>query len=200
MLKEAIILGGGVGSRLQPAVNDRPKPLAEVAGRPFITIMMDQLLAAGVKRFIISTGHMAEKYHQILGYMYGEASIIYSHEAEPLGTGGAFNKAQRLVKSKAFFAMNGDDFVDFDFKEWALWFTNRPNFSGSILVTPVRDCSAYGTVKFGEKNKKITSFREKGKGSGEGYISTGVYILQKDLFEQTPETEKFSIEYDCFPK
>lgn len=199
MIKDAIILGGGFGTRLRPVVDDRPKPLALIDGVPFIVLILEQLIDAGVRNIVISTGYMAEKYHSILGYSYKGANIIYSHEEDPLGTGGAFNKAQQIIRSDTFFAMNGDDFVDLDFKEYAEWFFSKEKYKGSILVTEKDDCSSYGTVKFDRRNSRIKSFEEKGAQKGPGYISTGIYILTKELFASVPDREKFSIEYDCFP-
>ena len=89
----AVVLAGGMGTRLRSVVADRPKVLAPVAGRPFLTYLLDQIADAGVERVVLSTGHMAEQFADAIGDHYRNMSITYAQEEQPLGTGGAIRFA-----------------------------------------------------------------------------------------------------------
>ena len=85
----AAILAGGLGTRLRPALDDRPKVLAPVSGRPFLTYLLDMLQAASVRRVVLLTGYKGEQVEAALGGYYQGMTLVYSAESSPLGTGGA---------------------------------------------------------------------------------------------------------------
>src|SRR5262245_40765323 len=89
----AVVLAGGMGTRLRSVVADRPKVLAPVAGRPFLTYLLDQVADAGIQQVVLSTGHLAEQFGSMIGDRYREIQIVYAHEEQPLGTGGAIRFA-----------------------------------------------------------------------------------------------------------
>src|SRR5262245_41005832 len=96
---EAIILAGGLGTRLRSAVADRPKVLAEVAGRPFLAYLLDLLEGAGVRRAVLSVGYMEESVRRTIGARFGSMEVVYSREHEPMGTGGGARLAAECTSS-----------------------------------------------------------------------------------------------------
>ena len=116
---EAIILAGGLGTRLRSVINDVPKPMATVAGRPFLDYILHYLKTQGISKVILSVGYKSE----IITDWYSdknnafELDISYSFESEPLGTGGAIFKAAELVENEAFFIINGDTSFEVNLRE-----------------------------------------------------------------------------------
>ena len=106
----AAILAGGLGTRLRSVVKDRPKVLAEIRGVPFLTYLLDQLAAAGVRDVVLCTGYMGEQVRSAFGDSYGGMCLSYSQESSPLGTAGALRLALPLFKSSSVLVMNGDSF------------------------------------------------------------------------------------------
>ena len=114
--RDALILAGGLGSRLRAVVSDRPKPMAEVGGRPFITYLLDQLMCFGFQRAILCVGHLGDRIPLVLGNHYGALELFYSFEQAPLGTAGALRNAAGLTSQPCVVAMNGDSFCDLDLR------------------------------------------------------------------------------------
>src|SRR4051794_33200535 len=108
----AIVLAGGRGTRLQAVVSDRPKPLAPVAGRPFLSYLLDQIADAGVRRVVLSTGYLAEQFESAIGKVYRGVEIMYAQEKQPLGTGGAIKFAGALANADQLLVMNGDSYCE----------------------------------------------------------------------------------------
>ncbi|RYD05686.1 hypothetical protein N752_07255 [Desulforamulus aquiferis] len=109
---EAIVLVGGLGTRLKTIVSEVPKPMAAIGGYPFLTYLLEYLSKYNIKKVILATGYMHEKIMDYYGYRYGGIVIDYSIEYEPLGTGGAIKKALENVSEKDVFILNGDSFFD----------------------------------------------------------------------------------------
>lgn len=112
-----VILAGGLGTRLRPVIPDHPKVLAPINGRPFITILLDQLRAVGINRIILCTGYKAGIVKDRIGEKYKNVNILYSEECQPLGTGGAIRLAQEKISSELFVVMNGDSYVNADIEK-----------------------------------------------------------------------------------
>src|SRR3989338_6029269 len=104
------ILAGGLGTRLRSVIADRPKVLAEVRGRPFLTYIFDQLIAASIKYAVLCTGYLGEKVCDRFGDSYGSLRLAYSQEPSPRGTAGALRLALPLFKSDSVLVMNGDSY------------------------------------------------------------------------------------------
>src|SRR5687767_11942785 len=115
----AAILAGGFGSRLQSAVADRPKALAEVAGRPFLAWQLDWLASVGVRRAVICSGYLGDMVEQCFGKSHGNVALVYSRESEPLGTGGALRAALGSIDSGTTLVLNGDSLCDADLIDFA---------------------------------------------------------------------------------
>ena len=193
----AVILAGGFGTRLQSVVSDRPKVLAEVSGKPFLTYLLDQIASAGLRNVVICVGYMAEKIQDCLGETYGPLHISYSREAEPLGTGGALRLALSHVSSDAVLVMNGDSYIDIDLSGYVSWFFQK-KCKAALLLTKVPDTARYGRV-VQDEDESIVAFEEKQEGSGAGWINAGVYLIERSLIASIPIEMPYSLEREFFP-
>lgn len=189
---EAIILAGGRGTRLQSAVNNIPKPLAPIGGRPFLLLLLDFLAAQGFRRILLSVGYCAEVIMSSVGHNYRTMELRYVVEEAPLGTGGALRKALEQVSSSSVFALNGDTFFALDYRAMLLQ-GRETGAKLTIALRHVADAARYGRVE--TERHRITTFREKGE-SCEGWINGGAYLLDKDLFSGYEMPEAFSLEAD----
>ncbi len=195
----AVILAGGMGTRLRPVVSDRPKILAEIHGRPFITFILDQIaMVGGISDVILCTGYMADAVRSTLGNTYKELNILYSEEKSPLGTGGALRHSLPKIRSKYALIMNGDSYTECNLEEYVQWFFEQ-DIKASLLITEVEDGDRFGKVEIAH-NGMVRAFREKEVGLGGGWINAGVYILKTSLINTIPEGVPYSIEQDFFPK
>lgn len=193
----AIILAGGFGTRLRSVVGDRPKILAEIGGRPFVTYLLDQLETAGLTHVVLSTGYLGDYVHATLGETYGPLQLDYSCEPAPLGTGGAIRLALPLIKSDTTVIMNGDSFCDVNFKDLWRWHHERAA-NATIVVTTVPDAERYGQVCLDTRGR-VEGFREKGKAGGPGCINAGVYLMATHLPQAIPQGQNLSLEHQVFP-
>jgi D-glycero-alpha-D-manno-heptose 1-phosphate guanylyltransferase len=191
-INEAIILAGGAGTRLRSVVADLPKPMADVAGRPFLSYQVDYLATAGVKHIVLSVGYLRERIMEWFGDQYRGIRISYSVEEEPLGTGGAIRESFTKVAGDNVLALNGDTWFPVTLSSMV----NAHNENGCDLTMALKlmhGFERYGTVSFSEKS--VTGFFEKGFRS-QGYINGGVYLLHRSLVDQFPSTQRFSFESD----
>jgi len=191
---EAIVLAGGEGRRLRSVVPDLPKPMADIAGRPFLWWLMVRLNQQGVGRVILSVGYKAEAIQDYFGAKFHGVEIAYSVESEPLGTGGAIKLALEQATQAQVIVMNGDTYTGLDLRE----FVTKFEASGTdlaVAVTHLNDAARYGTVIIDEKNDKMLGFQEKQRSSA-GYINAGVYCLRPDIFMRYVVPGKFSFERD----
>jgi NDP-sugar pyrophosphorylase family protein len=193
----ALILAGGLGTRLRGVLPDTPKVLAPVAGRPFLAHLLDWLDHAGVREVILCTGYRAEQVTREFGARYRGMSLYYSWEPQPLGTGGALCRALGLTHAETVLALNGDSFVSCDLPAFVAWHQAH-GFAGSLVLAEVEDASRFGTVRLGESGA-IASFEEKSGRAEPGWINGGVYLLSRRLLESLPEGCAVSIEREGFP-
>ena len=133
-----VILAGGLGTRLQSVVSGRPKVLANILGRPFMTFLLDQLVLTDVRDVVLCTGYMADEIHKQLGNTYKSLRLVYSREDVPLDTGGALRLALPHLNSDTVLVMNGDSFVNIDLTIYMDWFFKK-NCQASLLLTNVSD-------------------------------------------------------------
>lgn len=189
---EAIVLAGGFGTRLRGIVDDVPKPLAPVAGRPFLAWLLDRLATGGMRRCILATGYLSDVIEQRIGARWQGMEIAYSVEPEPLGTGGAIRLAATRLQGDAAHVLNGDTWLEYD--PVALEDTARAaGASMTIALARVDDVARYGAVDI--DNGRVTGFREKGE-SGPGWINAGCYFLGADALAALPVRDAFSFEQD----
>ena len=199
MIREAIILAGGLGTRLREIIGeDIPKPMAPVNDRPFLEYLLTYLDKWGVERVILASGHKHEVIEKHFGDHYKSQEIVYSREEEPLGTGGAVKKAMEYVNGFSCYVINGDTFFDVNLWKMANAFKAKEAVS-MMALRKMGDVSRYGVVKI-DLDNKITDFKEKGSETGMGFINGGTYILQRKAFLDLDLPEKFSLETDYFEK
>ena len=194
----ALILAGGLGTRLRPVVSELPKVMAVVNGRPFLMYILDQLVAAGAEEIVLCTGYLGEIIKAAFGYEYKGAVIKYSQEMHPLGTGGALRNAFDLIVSDSVLVMNGDSYCDIDLSSFLAWSFNR-KYDATLVLTQVEDISRYGGVEI-DKDGRILSYKEKGPNHVPGLINSGIYLFKKQLLELIPLGVKYSIEREFLPK
>ncbi len=189
---EAIILAGGLGTRLAAKLSGIPKPMAPVAGRPFLDILLTQLKRNGYTRVVLSVGHLYQVIQDYFGESFHGMQIDYSIESAPLGTGGAIRKGLCQTTEDAVLVLNGDTFLQTDYKAM-LQFHTAEAAALTIAITRQTDVARYGGVLVEER--RVVGFQEKGP-SGPGWINAGAYVIQEDL--EWPQTlpEKFSFEVD----
>ncbi len=192
------ILAGGFGSRLRPLVADRPKPLAEVNRRPFLAYLLDQLLAWGVREAVLCTGYEGDKVEAVFGSNYRGLRIVYSREAQPLGTGGALRLALHRISGDEILVMNGDSYCDTDLTHFRAWHDARHS-RASLVLTRLPDVGRYGAVDV-EEGGRIRSFREKAAGGGAGWINAGIYLIRRERVEAIPSGRAVSLEREMFPE
>ena len=193
---DTVILAGGLGTRLKPILKNRPKCLALINGKPFIDILIDNLIEQGLKRFIICVGYLQEQVIQHLTCR-NDCEIVFSKEYKPLGTGGALKKAQYLIKSDLYMVLNGDSFIEINISEYIQWFRLSKN-NISLVVTKINNSERYGIVNIDE-NGLITSFKEKNNQSITNIINAGVYLFKKDIYNFSSYDDEFSLEFEFFP-
>lgn len=193
-----VVLAGGRGTRLRSIVSDRPKVMAVVRGRPFITYIMDQLIEAGFNKVILCAGYLAKTMIETLGYEYQNLSIKYSQEPYALGTGGAVKYAMPLIETSHVLLMNGDSIIDvalIDFLAWHL----KNKFNASMVLSEVSDCSRYGAVKITE-NKVVIAFEEKSIENMPGLVNAGIYLFSRKLIDESIQSNEFnSLEKELMP-
>ncbi len=197
-VQEAIILAGGLGTRLKNVIGDIPKPMAPVNGRPFLEYLLDYLNHYEIEHVILSVGYKHGMIMDHFGKKYKGIDIDYAIEDTPLGTGGAIKKAFGQTFSKKSFVFNGDTMLKMDLLR-LMDFHSYKQSVFSVVLRQVEDVSRYGSVDRDE-NYRITSFNEKGLRVGPGMINGGTYLISKSFFEKTAFPEKFSIEKDCLEK
>lgn len=196
--KEAIILAGGFGTRLQGVVKDVPKPMAPVNGRPFLTYVLDYLIDYHYTRVVLSVGYLHEKVEEYFGNAYQSLEIAYAVETEPLGTGGGIAYAMSFCKSDNVLVLNGDTLFKADLSALERFHTDSHG-ALSIVLRHVADTSRYGSVSTDE-NGRILQFTEKNNATGEGDINGGIYLINKELLQRISLPNKFSFEKDLMEK
>lgn len=197
MVKEAIILAGGLGTRLREAVPDLPKCMAPVAGRPFLSYVIDHLRLQGVERFIFSLGYMSEIIEDYLQTEYPTLEYTSVIEEEPLGTGGAIHFAiQKAIFDNVVIA-NGDTLFKIKLEEVASVHEAK-DWECTLALKPMKHFDRYGVVETDDHNK-IVSFKEK-QFYENGLINGGVYVLNKEKFLNRTFSLKFSFEKDYLEK
>lgn len=192
MMKDAIILAGGFGTRLKHIVSDVPKPMAPVTGAPFLSWLFRRLQKAGVERVILSTGYLHEKIEEFYGDKFENLSLVYSRETTPLGTGGAILLGMNKAYTEDILVLNGDTLFDIDFDAFSIFHEEKRSVL-SVALRRVDDVARYGSVLV-DDDGRITAFSEKDQVHGEGLINGGIYLINKKWFRGLNLPERFSFE------
>lgn len=195
---EALVLAGGKGVRLQSVVTDRPKPMASIAGRPFLEYLLLMLRAQGVKRAVLCTGYMGDAVEEYFGVGQRlSMDIAYSREPEPLGTGGAIRYALKHTKSNRFLVLNGDSYCPIDLNRLLAKHLSL-RAAATLWLVPMPDCGRYGRVEI-DGNGSVLAFHEKSQDSRQGLVNAGLYLMEREVVECIPEGRGVSLEMELFP-
>lgn len=197
LIKECIILAGGLGTRLRSAVPDLPKCMAPVAGKPFLSYVIDYFHQQGIERFIFSLGYMHETIEAFLHARYPALNIACTIEQEPLGTGGAIKLACTQAQQPDVLVLNGDTIFTIQLEQLSAFHTSH-TADCTLSLKPMQQFDRYGVVELAA-DQSIKNFREK-QYYDAGYINGGVYALRVSSFLQEDFPEKFSFEKDYLEK
>ncbi|MEO6611856.1 MAG: HAD-IIIA family hydrolase [Chitinophagaceae bacterium] len=192
-IKEAIILAGGLGTRLRDTVPDLPKCMAPVAGRPFLFYVINYLRSQGIEKFIFSLGYKHELIEEYLADFFPTLQYQAVVETEPLGTGGAIQLALAKATEKNLLIANGDTLFKADLHK-AAFFHDQNNAECTLLLKPMQDFDRYGVVEL-ETGGLLKSFKEK-QFYASGNINGGLYIIDAGKFRNEAFPAKFSFEKD----
>ncbi|MGP0630192.1 nucleotidyltransferase family protein [Nitrospina sp. 32_T5] len=196
---DVLILCGGRGTRLQSVIADKPKPMVEVNGRPFLDLLIEHVAGRGFRRFILCAGHRADSIEfDHRGIQQHAKSIQMSVEPQPLGTGGAVRHARPVIESDPFLVMNGDSFCRVDLQALLHYHCQHENALATVALAPAVDVADYGGVTVDEAGR-ILRFDEKNPDAGSGLVNAGIYVFHRDLLDHIPAGRAVSLETEVFP-
>lgn len=197
---KALLLVGGLGTRLRSVLSSKPKVLASIGNESFLELLVRQLRSQGIRQLVMCTGYLADQVEGQFGDgSRWDVSIEYSKEETPLGTAGAVKLAKGYLENcSEFLALNGDSFLEINYEDLIGFHRRQPKAAATIAVTRVQDASRYGTVKI-DSESRITGFAEKTGDNSPGLINGGVYVFSGAVWEFIPEGPA-SLERDVFPR
>ncbi len=200
---QAVILAGGLGTRLRSIVSDKPKPMVEIKGKPFLEYQIEFLRHHQICDFVLCVGYL----HNVIQEYFRDGApwgvrIKYAVEEELLGTAGAVKNAEKHLQER-FVLLNGDSFFDFDLSAMLKFHSSRRSedrsSAGCIALTEVDDLRSYGAITI-DGSGRILNFEEKSSGSTAAkHINAGVYVLEKEVMNLIPPMQKVSLEQETFP-
>jgi NDP-sugar pyrophosphorylase family protein len=195
---KAVLLVGGLGTRLRSVVPSAPKVLASIGKRSFLQLLVSQLRSQGIRRLVMCTGYLAEQIESEFGDGQAwDVAIEYSREEQPLGTAGAVKLAAPHLKDDSeFLVMNGDSFLEIDFHNF-MAFHRSHDAMATIAVLKVENTNRYGTVNV-DANGRVLGFAEKTGREAPGLVNGGVYAFNHAVLQSIPE-QPASLEKDTFP-
>jgi len=194
----ALLLVGGMGTRLRPVLSSKPKPLAPLGDIAFLELLILQLRSQGIRRLVMCTGYQSQQIEEALGDgRKWDVAIKYSREASPLGTAGAIKQAEpHLSEVSAFLVMNGDSFLELDIRKLIRFHQEKEGWA-SVAVRRVADAARYGTVEV-DAQDRVVRFSEKVGIQRPGLINGGVYVFKQSVLRRIPEGPS-SLEKDVLP-
>jgi D-glycero-alpha-D-manno-heptose 1-phosphate guanylyltransferase len=195
---QAVILAGGLGTRLRPLVRDRAKPMALIGDRPFLEYLLLQVRKHGFSDVVLCIAHEAETIRRYFGS--GDRwrlRLRYSHEPELRGTAGALKCAAGLIESQSFLVMNGDSFFDIDLGT-LVRFHECAAALATLALAEVDRTDRFGTVEVADDGT-IRGFREKDAVSRSGLVNGGIYVIKQEVLAAIPDSRAVSLEREIFP-
>src|ERR1700722_10485674 len=196
-IPDVVILSGGFGLRLRGTIGDVPKPMAQIAGRPFLELLLRQLKRHGFSRVVLRVGYKQEVIREHFGDKACGLELVYSIETSPLGTGGALREATHHIRTETSLVMNGDSYTDVDLSR----LVRAHAASGAdvtVVVIPESRTDAGSVVL--DSNGKVKAFAEKRHVPESRYLSAGIYMLGKKRIAAVPRGSKISLEEQLFPQ
>jgi D-glycero-alpha-D-manno-heptose 1-phosphate guanylyltransferase len=197
---KAVMLVGGLGTRLRSVVPSTPKVLASIGEKSFLELLVSQLRSQGIRKLVMCTGYLADQIESKFGDgRMWDLSIEYSKEEMPLGTGGAVKLAQGYLQDvPEFLVLNGDSFLEVDFQSLIAFHRGHDGAIATMAVLRVENTSRYGTVHM-DASGRVTGFAEKSASEAPGLVNGGMYIFEHSVLQQIPEGPA-SLERDVFPR
>lgn len=195
---EAVILVGGLGTRLGDMVGKGNKPMMMIAGKPFLEYVLLQVRKFGMVDIVLCVGHRAASIERYFGdgHQWG-LRLRYSHEQQLLGTAGAIRQASDLLHGERLFVLNGDSFFDVPLTA-LLDFHLRNQAQATLALAHLADRGRFGTVVT-DRAGKVQQFTEKGQEPGAGLINAGIYVFERSVLDRIPAFAVASLEHDVFP-
>lgn len=193
---DVVILCGGLGKRLRPILNDRPKAMAEINNRPFLDILIDYISSFGFRRLILCIGYLGNAIKQYYQNKKTHFEIIFSEEKNSLGTAGAVKNAEPFIRSTPFLVMNGDSFCPLNVHKFLTFHIAKQSELSQVLVK-MKKTSCNGMVKLDEASR-IVEFAEK-ENKGDSFSNAGVYLFNRSILALIPPDTVYSLEHDLFP-
>jgi NDP-sugar pyrophosphorylase family protein len=193
----AAILAGGLGTRLRPVVVDRPKVLAPVHGRPYLTILFNQLAAAAIEEVTLLTGFEGRQVRETLGETNAGMRLSYSEEPFPLGTAGAVRWALPKLAGPTILLLNGDSYCAVDFGAFRD-FHEQTTAEVSLVLARIPRATRYGCV-LADDYGHVKDFAEKAAVSTD-WVNAGIYLLERSVLEQIPVGQPLSLEREVLPE
>jgi NDP-sugar pyrophosphorylase family protein len=200
---DAVILAGGLGTRLRAVLPDRQKVMADIGGRPLLARLIDFYTAAGAARVVVALGYRSDDVEDFIRRNTEHSNVVASIEPEPRGTGGALRHALPQLRSQTVLVANGDSFADVDFARLVDLHRAR-GCSITLALTRVDDVSRYGRVLI-DDGCAVTRFEEKppvggGEPTSAGFVNAGIYLIERKVIASLPSNKPFSLERDVFPQ
>jgi mannose-1-phosphate guanylyltransferase len=197
---DILVLAGGLGTRIRPALGDLPKILAPIAGRPYLAHLLDWLQTFGARRVVLSLGHLAQK---VVAYLNSQAptpiEIATVVEPAPLGTAGAIRFARHELRTDPVLVLNGDSFAEADLCAFVEDYRSAGALC-SILCAEVDDAGRYGRVEI-DRRSCIRKFIEKdAEFRGRALVNAGIYLLSATVLDNITASHAVSLERDVFER
>ena len=195
---DAMVLAGGFGTRLSKVIGHRPKPLALIRGRPFLDLLIDDLVAQQITRIILCVGHLRE---QIIAHYHTrkDAELVFSEETVALGTGGAVKAAAGLIRTDPVLILNGDSHCRVRFQDFLAFHESKPADLSMVLAAS-RGRTDAGSVEIAEDGRILRFLEKSAAAKRTLLINAGVYLLRKSLPLTWEFGAPFSLERDVFPR
>ncbi len=195
---QAILLAGGLGTRLRSVVSDRPKPMALIEGRPFMEYVTRELTRSGITDIIFAVGYKGSMVEEYFGNGEGFGfHASYAYEETLLGTAGAIKNAGKLIREERFFVLNADTFYQIDYRRLARQ-QDEQKLDMALVLRRVPDVSRYGQAIL-DSQGFLAGFNEKSDEACEGTINGGIYLMKRELLDEIPEG-KVSLENEMIPR
>ena len=198
-VNEAVVLAGGLGTRLSKVLPGFQKVVAPILGEPFLARVLRKLHAEGINRVVLALGHLAQDAMSAIElYVPVGMTLVPSIESSPLGTGGAIRHALPLIQSSEVLIVNGDSIIDYSLAD-LVRFHHATQANVSMVLCKVADISRYGSVTV-DNISQVVAFQEKtALTSGPGIINAGIYLMSRKTIMNMPYTHH-SLEHTLIPK
>ncbi len=196
---QAVILAGGLGTRLRPITNKIPKHMVKIGNKPFLEHLITMLKRNGVNEVVLCVGYLWKQIKDYFGNgkKFG-VNIKYSVEKKLMGTGGAINLAQKHLKND-FFVIYGDSYLELNYRK-LMQFHKKINKKGVLVVYDNKSKTFVNNNIEIDKNGYVVDYNKKKQNKKMKYVDAGVLVFKKSILNFIPSNKRISLEEDIFPK